>query len=574
MASQFDELDQLLQEWELGLLDEKGIARVREILKSDPAARQHYVQMQMLDAALQLEQQSGLTTSITPAEEAGDDWAGSESISKDSPAVGVKLVRQSTHMSRAVVWFSAAAALLVCVLGGRLAYLEFDRSQSQPQTAESVDADITQIDTEEETSTGIALVTRLVDAVWEDDQRPLAVGDALLPGRLGLAAGYMQVEFFCGATVILEGPAELDLESSMLARVHRGRLRAQVPPAARGFTIDVADMKVVDLGTEFGISVSDFGADVQVFDGEVELHQPTSETRLLTAGQAIVRNATGAYDDSEVTPESFVDIATLESRVRGQQNKRFENWKAWSNKVRTDPRVIAYYACDQQGGWGRRLMSSVEPVSSEADGAIVGARRVQGRWPSKGGLEFKRPGDRVRVQIPGEYGSLTLACWVKIDSLDRMYNSLFLTDSYEKGEPHWQILDTGQLFFSVRPRGDDEPNGIDNRGPGHRPVISPPFWEPSMSGQWLHLATTYDVEAQTTTHFLNGEELYTEEIPDDQMISTTRVGIASIGNWSEPTKPDAKFAIRNLNGSIDEFVMFSASLAADEIKEMYENGKP
>ena len=26
-----------------------------------------------------------------------------------------------------------------------------------------------------------------------------------------------------------------------------------------------------------------------------------------------------------------------------------------------------------------------------------------------------------------------------------------------------------------------------------------------MSGRWLHIATTYDVEAKTTTHFLNGE---------------------------------------------------------------------
>ena len=61
----------------------------------------------------------------------------------------------------------------------------------------------------------------------------------------------------------------------------------------------------------------------------------------------------------------------------------------------------------------------------------------------------------VRVEILGEFDSLTFACWVKIDSLDRWYNSLFLTDHYNQGEPHWQILDTGQLFFSVRHKADD-----------------------------------------------------------------------------------------------------------------------
>ena len=130
------------------------------------------------------------------------------------------------------------------------------------------------------------------------------------------------------------------------------------------------------------------------------------------------------------------------------------------------------------------------PENRNLDGAIVGAKRVVGRWPQKSGIEFKRPGDRVRVNIPGQFGSLTFACWVKIDSLDRWYNSLFLTDSYQRGEPHWQILDTGQLFFSVRLGGGP--------GKGHHKVLSPPFWDASLSGRWLHLATTYNVETKIT----------------------------------------------------------------------------
>ena len=70
-------------------------------------------------------------------------------------------------------------------------------------------------------------------------------------------------------------------------------------------------------------------------------------------------------------------------------------------------------------------------------------------------------------------------------------------------EPHWQVLDTRQLFLSVRV-GDGE------NGQGHRAILSPSFWEPSMSDRWLHLATTYDVEKKAATHYLSGELLSEE----------------------------------------------------------------
>jgi hypothetical protein len=41
-----------------------------------------------------------------------------------------------------------------------------------------------------------------------------------------------------------------------------------------------------------------------------------------------------------------------------------------------------------------------------------------------------------------------------------------------------------------------------------------------------------------------------------------------------PTQPDSRFAIRNLNGSMDEFALFADALTDDEIKEIYNNGKP
>tara|TARA_R110002072_G_scaffold173600_1_gene328222 strand:- start:11186 stop:12877 length:1692 start_codon:yes stop_codon:yes gene_type:complete len=561
-SDRFEELESLLLDWEEGVLDEAGIERLREILRTDTESRAHYVRLQMMTAAMSLDSDAGM-----------NDFAADDEVRGWGENVPHKIrVSTAGGVSRTGRWMLVAATLLIGVLAGRLVQLELADRADKPDEINRPGISIAAVDkrdeSEEATSEGVALITRLVDVTWKAGQPSLEVGDALPTGLFEIASGYAQVEFFCGATVILEGPAEIDLKSPVLARVRRGTLRAQVPPAARGFSLEVDDLKVVDLGTEFGLSVSDEGASVQVFDGEVELLQPETAKRLLTAGEALVRTPDGIYEDSTVTPDSFLDIASLETRAQGQQDERYQRWRNWSGKLRRDARLIAYYAFDQSDGWNRRLTSSLEPANSELDGAIVGADRSIGRWPAKSSLEFKRPGDRVRVQIPGEYRSLTFSCWVKIDSLDRWFNSLFLTDGYNKGEPHWQILDTGQLYFSVRPREQGED------GPADFKALSPPFWKPSLSGRWLHLATVYDVDRTSITHYLNGDVLNSAIVPVEKMIDETRIGTASIGNWSVPTQPDSRFAIRNLNGSMDEFILFATALSDDEIREIYNHGKP
>lgn len=560
MNPMIEELESLLFDLEAGMLDDVGMERIREILRSDEEARAFYVKHQVLNAAMKLDVEAGL------------DPTQSDGEFRPTTTRSVHLKKTASHVLRISYSAVAAAVLLICVLTGRLLYLEFSDENRPEEIAETNEQ---RANLKEATSSGVALLTRLVDIEWAPQQTPLEVGDALLPGRLGIRSGYAQLEFFCGATVIVEAPAELDLKSTTLARVYSGQLRAHVPPAARGFSLEVDDMKVVDLGTEFGLAVSrDGGAQLQVFDGEVELHPAADKDhKMLTAGEGVIRNEKGEFEITEITPQRFLDIAALETRADGQNSARYERWKAWSDEMRRDSRLIAYYTFDQQGSWNRKLFNSVEPNNDELDGAIVGARRVPGRWQKKAGLEFKRPGDRVRVQIPGEFGSLTFVCWVKIDSLDRWYNSLFLTDNYNQGEPHWQILDSGQLFFSVRHRPDEPIREPAAESPAHQKVLSPPFWKPQMSGRWLHLATTYDVDAGRTTHYLNGEVLHQEAIDKDLLVKTTRIGAASIGNWSIPTRPDAEFAIRNLNGSIDEFAIFSASLSADEIKDIYRQGR-
>ena len=561
MSEHAESLQEQLESWADGTLSDSEVASLRELLHADADARSEFVRWQMVNAALKLDA----------------SHSGSPEVS-----VVTAPTTQAGASAASISWrrlLAIAAGIVFCVIASRWAYLELhDASQSDvAPIAESRTNEVDERDTRpsiesrtigsvEPTAQGIALVTRLVDARWNGKEQSLEVGQALTPGRVSLVSGYAQIEFFCGASVVIEGPAELDLVSTTSAKFLKGRMRAQVPPAARGFQIDVDGMKVVDLGTEFGVSVSTSGADVQVFDGQVELHPEGSEKQVVNAGQAFL-HGDGSISKSETTPDRFVDLARLDTHAQDQNEHRYQRWQQYTERVKRDDRLIAYYIPMGTERWKRKLSDQAIGADGECDGAIVGAKRVAGRWPGTGALEFKHPGDRVRVNIGGEFRSLTFACWTKIDSLDRWYNSLFLTDNYQLGEPHWQILDTGELFFSVRPSKDQT-------GPPHHIVKSKPFWNPSLSGKWLHLVTTYDVDAKRTTHYLNGKQLHQESIPDKQLVEVTRIGMASIGNWSVPTKPDEHFAIRNLNGAIDELAIFAAALDADEIAEMYENGKP
>ena len=108
------------------------------------------------------------------------------------------------------------------------------------------------------------------DCRWTgNDQKP---GRDMRSGKvLRLERGLAEIEFERGARVILQGPAGLELVSATTARLLYGTLTARVPAQALGFTVLSPSGKVVDLGTEFGLSVARGGAtSVRVFTGLVE----------------------------------------------------------------------------------------------------------------------------------------------------------------------------------------------------------------------------------------------------------------------------------------------------------------
>ncbi|HEY1109578.1 MAG TPA: FecR domain-containing protein [Opitutaceae bacterium] len=134
----------------------------------------------------------------------------------------------------------------------------------------------------------IAVLTQAQNTKWAGSTLPTAEKSELGAGTLALLEGIATVRFASGATVTLEAPTKFELVDAMRTRLIEGSITAEVPSAAKGFTVETADFSVVDLGTRFGVTASSTGnAHVFVFEGEVKLDDPEGmEMRRLTAGKA------------------------------------------------------------------------------------------------------------------------------------------------------------------------------------------------------------------------------------------------------------------------------------------------
>ena len=457
---------------------------------------------------------------------------------------------------RATPYFIAGSAVVVATA----LLLNFFSKDLEEQSADRS----SEVQSETTLDEGVAVITKVADAQWPSGER-LEVGATISRGPLTLISGHVQFEFYHGAVVVVEGPAKLEFVDADSVMCRQGRIRAHVPLQSQGFTVLSPHFQVIDRGTEFGVNVAEDGSGaVHVFKGKVELCDEDSTHAAvpieLVAESGIAISSTGEMESITPNSDSFVSAAEIERLSAREKEHRWMLWKDFSAALRDDPRVLAYYSFERATDSSRTLLSHRKDDRS-LDGAIVGCTWTTGRWPAKGALEFKRPSDRVRIHIPGTHTAVTYTAWVRIDGLDRMFNGLLLTNGYDPGEAHWQLKRDGRLILGVC--------HAYRKGRNYR---SEPILDVRSLGQWLHLAVVYDSSDGTVTHFANGAVVAKGDIGKNRRVALT-IGDAEIGNWGEPPEYIPP-KIRNLNGRIDELVVFGEALSENEIQEFYEIGRP
>ena len=543
------ELKQLIDAAIEGDISDADFLRLEASLAIDPAAREEYYNRVRLSLLLESEALALPTPAPTPIPEAN---ASRRTIGR-------------WHW--AFAGMATICGLLILVVIGQWAG---PSGNSITDTQAGRRTNIRDAEEEQE-SAGFAIISGQADALWGNSS-VLATGSIVPPGELHLASGLVQFELFSGVTLVVEGDARFTILSPMEVSVIRGKVRARVPEPAHGFRLLTDVGEVVDLGTEFAVNVTGESSEVHVLEGEIEWHPSGAPSQLLEQGRA-TRISNRGQTAIAARAADFVGPQELQQRLHAWQQSQFEEWKLESHSLSEDPRLIAHYQLSPESVALRRLpnLASASPVLA-SEGAVVAASPVTSRWRQpESALDFSPAGSRVRVHVPGEFQNLTLVCWVRINSLDRWYNSLFLTDGHEQGEPHWQIMDDGRLFFSVKKNDVWDAS----RGEKDKHIFySPSFWTSSLSGRWLMLATVYDGTKGQVTHYLNGEVLSKESIPEEYLVTQIRIGDASMCNWGLPERDQPRFAIRNLNGSLDEFLMFQEPLTDEEIHHLYEIGNP
>jgi hypothetical protein len=413
------------------------------------------------------------------------------------------------------------------------------------------------------TSKAVAMLNRAVDAQWNQRGPIPRLSAPLEPGWLRLKSGLAQIVFYSGTRVVIEGPAEFQILSPNEASCRGGRLTAEVPPQAQGFRIGTPHLDVTDLGTSFGLEVKNRRTDLHVFKGSVTF-QPTAGTarQNLQAGAAAVVESSRAPRLITANPAAFASLFNLQAKSVAAEALRYDQWRAAGERLNGDPSLIVRFDFENLARSDWRLYNMGNPSAGVPDATIVGCQRIEGRWPDKPALEFQNVSDRVRLNVAGEFEALTFAAWVRVQGLDRTFNSLFMTDGFEPGEVHWLIRNDGVLSFAVK-------------GPGSgnfQIVASPSVLTLDRLGLWTHLAVVLDGKSKRAVHYVNG--LPVSENPL-KLEPPFRIGAAELGNWNTSDFPDDDpFLIRNFSGAMDEFCLFSRALDSEEIRALYSEGKP
>lgn len=136
----------------------------------------------------------------------------------------------------------------------------------------------------------IATLTESVEAQWVDTEWPMEIGTRFREDEMRfLKQGVVRIVFDSGAEVVLEAPAVIKLQGSDRMSLYSGRLYAVVPGPTAGFIVDTPSVRIVDLGTEFGVDVDVTNiVRTEVYKGRVAMRLGSNAAKefVIEVGQA------------------------------------------------------------------------------------------------------------------------------------------------------------------------------------------------------------------------------------------------------------------------------------------------
>ncbi len=388
--------------------------RLYELIRQDDDARRFYIRQMHMAASLHWYKSAGeLVVGFDAPAEAG--VAPEQPINQQpiiSPVLGFLggTARWTREYFSQPGPFSilAAAIFMVCLISilSILPAPTYERSRFNHACTTTDDGSSTTSGTGFQPVKGkfnfVARITGLHNCRWPDNYLPpLRYAHLGLGRELKLDSGLVEITYYNGAKVVLEGPVEFTVEKVNACRLELGKLAAEVPKPAVGFVVQTPTAKIVDLGTEFGVEVEQSGsAEVHIFRGEV-LAQLTDRDGAvlrsirLTEGKAMRFDDTGQTElatDRNAFPRTDVLVSSLAPSTGNKYVNGFEQ----SNHSG----YVVWQTIEGMDGW-RRLSGKAEncticdnPVHDGNQSLRV--ERSETRFCRRFSEDF---GDRVLVDV-------------------------------------------------------------------------------------------------------------------------------------------------------------------------------
>ena len=156
------------------------------------------------------------------------------------------------------------------------------------------------------------------------------------------------------------------------------------------FAVRTPTATVTDLGTEFGVEVQHSGAtSASVFRGIIEVQPITcngrrSQAVRLSENQAVrvEKDSSGAgFVARRIAADSaaFVRVEQLPKLAEDLRLKPFRRWQAYSQELRRDPSLLAYYDFQLEEGKPAVLRNVAANGDSSLDGVVENATWSDGR---------------------------------------------------------------------------------------------------------------------------------------------------------------------------------------------------
>ena len=208
------------------------MARLAELLRNDPAARDEYLRYVDLHSALSDEALPAFESDIV------DYRVGPERLplKRDNRGAGNPLMR----------WLAIAASIAM------IAGLGFfvSRESAIPVVGDNVRPSVD--------AAPLATMLLSENCLWTG--RQWKEGDRLNAGRVELEDGTAVLRFDGGAELVMVGQTAIDLQTAGSVRVHNGDVVVRASDGAERFVVTTPTSEVIDLGTEFAVKVRPSGA--------------------------------------------------------------------------------------------------------------------------------------------------------------------------------------------------------------------------------------------------------------------------------------------------------------------------